>query len=371
MSRKPLKILHVALLNSGFAADFCRMHDECGDYSRLVTLYRNRMGFAEDICMDYKLPEGKVIEFWRKIKQNGVVRSRSNPKNPQESKRYHYFRPKNFAEKEYFKLVDKLREPQVEKVIQENNLDDYDIIHYDFALDFFRNSQQAIKWKKMGKKIVCCYYGSDLRIRGVIKELEAVSDLDITGEYDHLALNPELEFMFFPYDTSELPPKKNSNSDKVRIVHSPTNRQFKGTYHVLTAIRELGKENDNFEFILLENRPRQEVLEIKAECDIGIECIAGDMGGYGYGKSGLEMLGMGLPVITSMPQEYGEWLPENPFIIANSAEELYQRLKKLLQDRSSIERIGASSKKWVNRYHGLQAVNSRLYELYGQYKIIE
>lgn len=368
MTRKPLKILHVALLNSGFAADFCHMHNESGDYSRLVTFYRNKMGFAEDICMDYRLPEGKLVDLWRKIKQNSIVKRRAaNPK----SKKYHYFRPKNLAEKEYFKLVDRLREPLVAKVIADNNLDEFDIIHYDFALDFYRNAKQAVKWKEMGKKIVCCYYGSDLRIRGVIKELEQVSDLNITGEYDHLALHPELEFMFFPYDTSELPARKNVGKDIVKIVHSPTNRQFKGTANVIEAIEMLRKERNDFEFILLENRPRSEVLEIKSGCHIGIECISGEMGGYGYGKSGLEMLGMGLPVVTSMPHEYAQWLPENPFIIANSAQELYHKLKELMQQRDLIEKIGIDGKKWVNKYHSFEAVNKKLYELYRKYKLIE
>jgi hypothetical protein len=32
--------------------------------------------------------------------------------------------------------------------IDDYSLNDFDIIHYDGGLDFYRNSKQALKWKK-------------------------------------------------------------------------------------------------------------------------------------------------------------------------------------------------------------------------------
>ena len=96
----------------------------------------------------------------------------------------------------------------MKKLFQIFHSNDFDIIHYDGGLDFYRDSRQALKWKKQGKKIVCCYYGSDLRIRGLIKELDEISDLNLTSEYDHLALKKDLKYLFYPYDVSELPAKK-------------------------------------------------------------------------------------------------------------------------------------------------------------------
>lgn len=361
-AHKRLKILHIAVINAGFPSDFCEMHNRCGDYSRLVTFYRNKMGFPEDICMDYKLPQGKLVNLWRKKKQDDVTAALKVKASA------HYFKPKNFSEKVYFDVTDMLRKRSVEKVKKEHRLDEFDIIHYDFGLDFYRNSGQAKKWKRMGKKIVCCYYGSDLRIRGIIKDLEEISDLNITAEYDHLALKPDLEFMFYPYDTSELPSRKENTTGRLKVVHSPTNRQFKGTDTIIEVVKKLRQERD-FEFLLLENRPRKEVLEIKRESDIGIECVGGVMGGYGYGKSGLEMLGLGLPVITAMTDEYAKWLPENPFVTAKNGDELYDKLKYLLDNPCKIKEIGGKSKQWVDNYHGFESVNKRLYELYEKYGI--
>ncbi len=90
-----------------------------------------------------------------------------------------YFESKNLFEKSYYKVYDFLIQPKIEKTISDYSLNDFDIIHYDGGLDFYRDARQAIKWKKQGKKIVCCYYGSDLRIRGLIKELDEISDLKL------------------------------------------------------------------------------------------------------------------------------------------------------------------------------------------------
>ncbi len=358
-----LKILHVAVMNiAGFPYDFCRMHRMFNDQSRLVTLHRNDFGYPEDICLDLPLPKGNWAKKWRKKKENDLRET-----DPQRS---HYFQPKNQAEQLYFNIEDRRRRKKVNRVIEEYNLNDFEIIHYDSGLDFYRNSAQAKKWKAAGKKIVLCYYGSDLRVRGIIKEMEELADLSITAEYDHLKLKPDLEFIFYPYDSSELPEKKMNTDEICRIVHSPTNRKYKGTDLVIEVIEKLKKVR-KFEFHLLENRPRQKVLEIKSRCDIGIDSIGSYLGNTGYGKSGLEMLAMGLPVVTSMIEDYQNWLPENPFIVANDRDELYRSLLELIDNPESIDRHGKASRLWVEKYHGLKNVNRILYDLYRKYQIIE
>jgi spore maturation protein CgeB len=88
------------------------------------------------------------------------------------------------------------------------------------------------------------------------------------------------------------------------------------------------------------------------------------MGGTGYGKAGLETLAMGIPTITNMTKDYAGWLPENPFVVANNAKELYNKLIELIENKDLREQIGINGKKWVDEYHGFNNVNSRLKELY-------
>jgi glycosyltransferase involved in cell wall biosynthesis len=356
------RILHLAPQNyAGVPYDFYKMHIACGDESHLITFHQNVRDFSEDICLNFPLPDFKLAKFWRKKKvgDREMTPRKGTP----------VFKANNLIEEYYFRLNDYLRKPVVEKIIREYLLDTYDIIHYDAGLDFYRNASQAKKWKKAGKKIVCCYYGSDLRIRGVIPELHNIADLNITSEFDHLQMMDGLEYVFYPYNPLELPPRKAHEHKAVRIVHSPTNRRYKGTELILEVIKKIQGEKF-IDFRLLENMPRHEVLQIKSTCDICIDQVGGTMGGTGYGKAGIETLAMGIPVITNMSKEYADWLPENPFVVANNAKELYEVLVRLIDDRNLREDSGSRGKLWVEKYHGYSGVNNRLYELYKSHGIV-
>jgi glycosyltransferase involved in cell wall biosynthesis len=357
-----LKILHIAPLNfAGVPYDFYQMHNACGDYSRIVTLHQNERVFPEDICLDLPLPNQTLAKLLRKKRINELEEKQRNSA--------HYFTPKNLFEKTYYRFYDLLIQPKIEKAISDYSLDDFDIIHYDGGLDFYRDAKQAIKWKKQGKKIVCCYYGSDLRIRGLIKELDDISDLNLTSEFDHLTLKKNFEYLFYPYDTSELPVKKERSSDAIKIVHSPTNRKYKGTELIISVIEKVKKER-KIEFVLMENVERSKLLVIKSECDISIDQVGGTMGGTGYGKAGLETLAMGIPTITNMTKEYANWLPDNPFVVANNFNELYKSLIELIDNENERIEIGKKGIAWIDQYHSFEGVNKKLKQLYIQHGIM-
>jgi glycosyltransferase involved in cell wall biosynthesis len=357
-----LKILHLAPQNyAGVPYSFYKMHLHCGDKSRLITFHKNSLDFPEDICLNLPLPNFSVAKKWRRLSVS-IREQQSAGVVP-------VFAPKNIFEHYYFSLNDLLKKNKIEKIIKEYELDSFDIIHYDAGLDFFRNASQAIKWKKQGKKIVCCYFGSDLRIRGIIKTLDEISDLNITSEYDHLKLKHDLHYLFYPFDPSELPPKNNSKNELITIVHSPTNRKYKGTDLILTVIDKIKKER-KINFQLLENIPRPELIKIKAKADISIDQVGGTMGGTGYGKAGLETLAIGIPSITNMTKDYSDWLPENPFIVANDKDELYSKLNFLIENPAYRIDSGNNGISWVKKYHGFEQVNKKLIELYKMSGII-
>jgi len=357
-----LKILHIAPLNfAGVPYDFYKMHNACGDKSRIVTLHKNERIFPEDICLNLPLPNQTLAKILRKQKvQSLEVEGRATA---------HFFESKNVFEKTYYKLYDFLIQPKIEKAILDYSLNDFDIMHYDGGLDFYRDSRQAIKWKKQGKKIVCCYFGSDLRIRGLIKELDEISDLNLTSEFDHLSLKRDLKYLFYPYDVSELPAKKERTSDVIKIIHSPTNRKYKGTELIISVIDKIKKER-KIEFLLMENVERQKLLKIKSGCDISIDQVGGTMGGTGYGKAGLETLAMGIPTITNMTKDYSDWLPENHFIVANNFDELYNALIELIDNENFRIENGKKGIAWVNKYHSFESVNKNLMKLYRETGII-
>ena len=353
----PLKILHIAPQNfAGMPHDFVKMHRMFGAESHLVTLFKNAVNFEEDICLGFSLPSGKSAKAWRDSK------SKSGDVN-----KIKYNKPGNTLEKIYFYLRDEKNKSRINKSIKEHNLYDYDIYHFDGGMDFFRDLRFVKELKKQNKKIVCCYFGSDLRTRGIFKELDEMSDLNITVEFDHLSIHNNINFLYFPFDEKQFEIKKRNNS-KLKIVHSPTNRKFKGTDKILKVIDEVIKLRD-IEFILLENEDRNKVLEIKSFCDLAIDQVGGEMGGSGYGKNSIENLSMGVPTFTEFSEDYFKFIEDNPFI-HSTIHTLKENLITVIDNAELRNELVLKGREWVERHHSFSAVNKTLLNYYEEHKII-
>lgn len=360
-----MKVLHVAPLNvAGVPYNMVDMQRRFGADARLVTLHRNAFSFPEDISLNLPLPRNVMAQWWREAKQQAARPPSGNEPNQKAPLRVHS--PKNFFESAYFRFDDLRRRQRVAEAIERYKLDEFDIIHYDGGLDFFRDSRIATRWKKQGKKIVCHYMGSDLRVRGVVPAIDKLSDLNLTNESDHLLLHPDIHYLYIPFDVSPFIVRKRDH-ERLRIVHSPTNRAMKGTELILPVVEAVKKVRD-VEFVLIENTRHDEVIRIKETCDIAIEQV-GNHGGTGYGRNSLETLALGIPTITEMTPDYEAWLPENPFVLATPAT-LYTRLLELIDSPSLWSEKSALGRQWVEKYHSYEAVNNRLMELYREHHII-
>jgi hypothetical protein len=343
---KPLKILHIAPQNfAGMPIDFVNMHKSFGIESRLITIYKNTLNFEEDISINLPIKTGKLAKKWRDSKIDKLK----------------FYEPKNILEATYFKLRDFKNRSKITSYIDKYKLYDYDIYHFDGGMDLFRDLRFAKELKRRGKKIVCCYFGSDLRTRGIFKELDEMSNLNLTVEYDHLNLYKGLNYLFFPFDIKNYPYLFKYNP-KIKIIHSPTNRRFKGTNKILNVIEELKKEKD-FEFLLIENMDRGKVLKLKRECNLAIDQVGGEMGGTGYGKNSIENLSMGLPTITEFTDDYLKFIPENPFITCN-INNLKENLLKIIENPEILKSYSETGRKWVEKYHSFESVNNKLMTLY-------
>lgn len=327
-----------------------KMQSGAGHHSHLVTMYGNTLNFEEDLTLGFKLPVNKAAKVWRDSKMSGLK----------------YYKPKNIAESLYFKARDFRNRSKIEKFIADNNLYDYDVYHFDGGMDFYRDLRFVKELKRRGKKIVCCYYGSDLRSRGVFKELEDMSDLNLTVEYDHLQLHKNINYLFFPFDVKKVD-YSFVQSNKLKIIHSPTNRLYKGTDKILNVIDDLKKSYD-FDFVLAENVPREKLLEMKKECNLAIDQVGGELGGSGYGRNSIENLAMGLPTITEFDGEYLEFLPENPFI-SSSIDNLKDSIINLIKNAGLLKEYSVAGRKWVEKYHSYESVNKIVEKLYADNKV--
>ncbi len=350
-----MKILHVAPMNvAGVPYNMMDMQRRFGHDARLITLHVNDLTFPEDICLRLPLLRGSATTWWRRFKAEHTA---TTPP---------VLRARNVIERMFFSVDDVLRKDRVQECIEQHRLDDFEIIHYDGGIDFFRDARVARRWKEQGKKIVCHYMGSDLRLRGIHPIMNEMSDLNLTNESDHLGLHPDIHYIYIPFDATDFSLREKENR-RLRIVHSPSKRSMKGTELILPVVDQL-KKLRNVEFVLVENTPHDEVLRIKMQCDIAIEQV-GNMGGTGYGRNSLENLAIGIPTVTEMTDDYLAWLPENPFILANSST-LLDRLIYLIDDEDLRRRTRLRGRAWVEKYHSYESVNAQLMNLYRSHGII-
>jgi hypothetical protein len=65
----------------------------------------------------------------------------------------------------------------------------------------------------------------------------------------------------------------------------------------------------------------------------------------------------GIPTITNMTKDYANWLPENPFVVANNFDKLYKALIELIDSEDLRIQKGQKGKEWVKKYHSYENVN--------------
>ncbi|MBM3265390.1 MAG: hypothetical protein FJY97_18475, partial [candidate division Zixibacteria bacterium] len=268
--------------------------------------------------------------------------------------------PRHPVETGLIALRERLWRPRIEAALKKLDFFSFDVYQLDGGLDFFRDGACVKTLRDRGKKIVCCYLGSDLRTRGVIPAVDATVDLNFTVEFDHLALHPDIHFVFFPFDPFRFTVRTQENP-RLRIFHSATNRRYKGSDHIISVGKRLERDF-GVEFVFMEKTPYTELLEAKSRSDIVVDQIT-NLGGVGYGISSLEALSMGLPVCTRLTPELEAFLPDHPFVSV-TPETLYDRLVDLIRDHGFRRERGLQGRAWVEKYHDAREVVRRIHEQY-------
>jgi len=356
-----LRILYLAPEHyTGALGLFVQAHRRRDHHCRLVTLFRSHSRYSEDICLNLPLvgPDSLLMAIRR-------MAYRSHGPQGDLAVRQGYpprWEPANRAERWFFAIRDALWAPVIHRAVSRYGLLDYDIYHLESGLGFFRDARIIKRLKARGKKIVCGYHGTDIRQRGVIPQIDRISDLNLTCELDLLDKHPRMKFLFLPIDTAQFTFREPRNRVQ-SIGHAPTSRYFKGSDAIIEVCRQLERER-NVQLILIENKPHREALRLKARCDIFIDQIA-NLGGWGYGMNSLESLSMGIPTCTSMVPEYESFLPDHPFVKVD-ADNLKEQLIRLIDDEQLRRRKAWQGRRWVERHHDIAVVMDQLYRYYEQ-----
>ena len=340
-------------------------HESRGNECTIITLYNTK--HHENVGMCLGLPMIKSNDFYINCRHLYYQLTRGFQGDYRELEGYPpTWKPKTFFDKLYFNFRDWVWHFKVDPIIDSLNLLDYDIIHLEWGLEFYRDGRFVKKLKKMNKPVICTYHGQDLRTRGVIPVIDRASTLNLTSELDLINKHPNLKYLFLPFDTKQYAPKLKMNN-KIRICHSPTNRYYKGSETIIPICNELAKKK-NVEFFLIENMPYSEAQKIKQSCDILIDQLH-NRGGWGYGMNSVEALSMGLCCVTELVSEYEKFIPDHPFINVNSSN-LKFTLENLINNPELILANKQKGRDWVVKYHDIRGVANTLYDYYHEIEII-
>lgn len=352
-----LKILYLSPENTvGTLSIWQRAHQARGHYCRYVTWFKSAGGYPEDICLNLPLIAARP---WY-LKSRLWFAKRFESPDPYRQKAGY---PPIWSPPRWQQTIWSLREriwlPLIAQAIRKYNLEDFDIYHFEWGTDFFRDGRFARRLKAKGKKIICQYHGQDIRNRGVIPTMDHLSDLNLTSELDLTFLHPRINYLFLPYDVQAFQAKTQPGRP-LTICHATTNRIVKGSDEIIRVCEELQRSH-GIRFIFIENQPHSRVIELKRQADIYIDQITDHA--WGYGMNSLEALSLGLVCVTYLNPTYERFIPDHPFVNADR-HNLRARLLELINRPAALPLMMQASRRWVEKYHDYRNVVSRLYEYY-------
>ncbi len=355
-----MKILYISPENTvGTLSLWKKAHEAQGNQCEFVTLFKARNDFDSGICLNLPFVTAKSWYMTGRHKYYQFYRGRLGDYKEKDGFPP-VWNPHSKLEKWYFNFRDWLWHFKIESAIEKYQLLDFDIIHLEWGLEFYRDCNFVKRLVDLNKAITCTYHGQDLRTRGVLPVIDKVSKLNITSEVDLLDKHPNMKYMFLPFDTNQFLPKVTLN-DPIRVCHCPTNRHYKGSDTIIPICEQLAKEQ-KIEFILLENKPFDEVQSIKQTCDILIDQVH-NRGGWGYGMNSVEALAMGLCCVTELLPEYVEFIPDHPFINV-TGDTLYETLVDLISNNEKIIEYQRKGRSWAQKHHDLHQTADILYRYY-------
>ncbi|RLB93842.1 MAG: glycosyltransferase family 1 protein [Deltaproteobacteria bacterium] len=186
---------------------------------------------------------------------------------------------------------------------------------------------------------------------------------------DLLRMLPEATWQpnLVPINDPLLLPSPATGNGCVVIGQSVTRKDLKDTADLLNVVAGIGR-NISFPKVkvdIIENTEHRECLERKRKCHIAFD----HMQGY-YGVSSLESLSQGKAVIAGLDEWNRGYIKEFtgsdelPWVIAQTQDELQDKLERLITDGNLRGNIGVASRSFMEECWAEQQVLKILLEIY-------
>lgn len=176
------------------------------------------------------------------------------------------------------------------------------------------------------------------------------------------AKNPHT--LFPAMDTDALQPDYEGHGR--RFAHYPSNYLVKKSSVISDVVDKIATINAD---INIGGKPHTVMLEDMAKCDIYVEHFAD----YAHwGVSALEAGALGKVVVGKWDDQYRKKYESEfgkcPIISTNTVEQLESELRRLMEmDDKELKKIKRATRKWVDKWHSLEATGNRIKEIVESY----
>ena len=237
-----------------------------------------------------------------------------------------------------------------------------DVFHFYFGLTLVPKRLQFPILRALGRKSVFHFLGSDIRGKAPAELAYAdAADAKVVGSYDAIRWVPDAEVIPPGVDLGRYHPVTPSAARRPRVVHAPSSRRRKGTEHVIAACAELDVDLE-----IVEGMPHGEARRRYEAADIVVDQLNAGW----YGLFAIEAMALGKPVVTFLHHDavgrteeaFGVRVP----LVRATPETLRQRLAELAASPEERRRIGAESRRYVERVHDIDQIANRLLDLYAR-----
>ena len=267
-----------------------------------------------------------------------------------------------------------------------------DVFIFTFGSSFRANRRDYWLLKRLGKKIVSVFLGSDTRYwYAYTREAELLgTDSDIRGYLDNVLKNQPHDYLAVkletvrqaeahadlilaqpdaaqlqsrPYMRLNIPIDLSSiqceipDRERPLILHVPSARGIKGTDRVLEAVEQLQRERVAFDFRLIEKTPNRAVRQLLRDSDIVIDQLNSET----IATLALEALAAGNVVLARYLPERARIGLDCPVINVNGAT-LLTRLREVIENRELRRRLAGEGRPYVERHHSHTLVAKQILE---------
>ena len=266
-------------------------------------------------------------------------------------------------------------------------MDTYDVFHVHYGRSHIYNNLDVPFLRMLGKRFIFHFHGSEIRPQAVERSVREWAPPDhpppsrfqcwctarrihtarahgaaiLVSTPDLLDVIPDAHHLPVALDLDRwsVEPRENTRNATFKIVHAPTDPDFKGTAYLLRAVEVLKAEGHDISLEVLREVPRDDALRRIAGADIFVD----QLGVGWYGLAAVEAMALGVPTICHIRDDLAGYLTPLPLITASKMT-IESTLRFVLANRDALPDYGSAGRRFVEKHHDSRAVVATLIDIY-------